>query len=122
MQPATTASDRITELAGIISANTAVVSEYLSSHHLASLSNDEDAPSKPQIPAHEVQVIEAQDAVVAATQELGLLMKGPTEGLLGMSVRLSLSSDKILLSCKRDGIVWEGAATEEETSQPADSQ
>lgn len=85
MQPTNTTT-RVNELAAIISANTAIVSDYLSSHDLPPLTNNEDAPAKPQIPAHETAVIEAQDAAIAATQELGLLMKGPTEGLLGMSV------------------------------------
>lgn len=79
-------TSRIAELAAIISDKTDIVDEYFKSHQLPPLSFAPDAPAKVQIPPHETDVIAAQDAVIASTQELHDLMKGPTEMLLGLSV------------------------------------
>ena len=78
---------RISDLAATIAENTAVVDAYLTSHQLPTLSFDPDGPATVPIPAHEAGVIAAQDSVIASTQELHNLMKGPTELLMGLSVR-----------------------------------
>lgn len=88
-------SERITELAGVIAANTAIVSKWLADHGHAPLSNEEGSLSKPPIPEHATEVVQAQEAVVAATQELHMLMKGPSESLLGLCVSQTFPLCKI---------------------------
>ena len=77
---------RIAELATLISENTSIVDAYLKSHSLPTPSFNADGPLTIPIPAHERDVIQAQDMVIASTQELHNLMKGPTEMLLGIGV------------------------------------
>ena len=84
---------RIAELASLISENTSVVDAYLKSHHLPTPSFNADGPLTIPIPAHEKEIIRAQDIVVASTQELHNLMKGPTEMLMGIGV----SDDELLI-------------------------
>lgn len=85
-----TKSTRISELAAIISEQTARVDDYLKSQNLPTLSFDVDAPAKVPIPTHETDIVAAQAKVIACTQELHDLMKGPTELLLGASVTMHL--------------------------------
>ena len=82
-------NSRIAELAAIISDKTNIVDGYFKTHRLPPLSFEPDAPAKVPIPPHEIEVIAAQDAVIASTQELHDLMKGPTEMLMGLSVSAS---------------------------------
>ena len=77
---------RITELATLISENTSIVDTYLKSHRLPTPSFNADGPLTIPIPAHEKDVVHAQDMVIASTQELHNLMKGPTEMLVGIGV------------------------------------
>ena len=85
-----TKSTRISELAATIAKHTAIVDDYLKSHDLPTLSFDVNGPPKIPIPDHETDIIAAQAKVVASTQELHDLMKGPTEVLLGASVTTHL--------------------------------
>ena len=78
----------IVELATIITDNTRIVDEYLKSKKLPTLSFDVDTPATIPIPPHEVDVLAAQDKVISTTQELHNLIKGPTEMLMGIAVRL----------------------------------
>ena len=84
MQPS---SSRISELSSIIAKETAIVDGFFSSTNLPALSFEQDGPVKVPIPAHETDVLAAQEKVIASTQELHDLMKGPTEMLMGISVR-----------------------------------
>lgn len=77
---------RIAELAALIGENTSIVDTYLKSHHLPTPSFDADGPLTVPIPAQEKDIIQAQDIVIACTQELHNLMKGPTEMLMGIGV------------------------------------
>lgn len=77
---------RIAELAAIISDKTAVVQGYIESNQLPALSFQPNGPATVAIPLEETEVIAAQDAVIASTQELHDLMKGATEMLMGLSV------------------------------------
>ena len=79
-------TSRIMELAKLVTDNTAIVDEYLRSHDLPSPSFNPDGPLTIPIPAHEEAVVRAQDTVVACSQELHNLMKGPTEMLMGIGV------------------------------------
>ena len=77
---------RIAELATLINENTSIVDAYLKSHHLPTPSFNADGPLTIPIPTHEKDVIHAQDMVIASTQELHNLMKGPAEMLMGIGV------------------------------------
>lgn len=77
---------RIAELATLISENTSIVDTYLKSHSLPTPSFNADGPLTVPIPAQEKDIIQAQDIVIASTQELHNLMKGPTEMLMGIGV------------------------------------
>ena len=79
-------ASRISYLADVIAKQTAIVDAYLTAHGLPALSFEPDGPAKPLIPAHETEIVAAQDKVIASTQELHDLMKGPTEMLMGISV------------------------------------
>lgn len=79
---------RIAELATLISENTSIVVTYLKSHNLPTPSFNADGPLPMPIPAHEREINQAQDIVIASTQELHNLMKGPTEMLLGIGVNI----------------------------------
>ncbi|KAH7123164.1 O-methyltransferase-like protein [Dactylonectria macrodidyma] len=74
---------RIVELADIIATKTRTVSDYLQSHNLSTPSFDANAPLTGPIPESETTIIEAQYQVVACTEELNELMRGPTEALWG---------------------------------------
>ena len=91
-----TGNTRISELAAIIADQTAIVDDYLKCQNLPTLSFDVNGPAKVPIPNHEIDIIAAQAKVIASTQELHDLMKGPTELLLGASVTLHQRS---ILSC-----------------------
>ena len=88
---------RIAELSAIIAENTAIVDDYLQSHSLPSPSFDVDGPRVSQIPLSEIEIIAAQDKVIASTQELHNLMKGPTETLLGIAVSTPCSISGTIL-------------------------
>lgn len=77
---------RIAELSALIAKNTSIVDAYLNSHYLPTPSFNVDGPLTIPIPAHEKDIIYAQDTVIASTQELHNLMKGPTEMLMGIGV------------------------------------
>ena len=79
-------NSRISQLAAIIAEKTAVVNEYLNSHHLPTPSFDANGPDTIPIPPDEKEIVAAQDAVIASTLELHNLMKGPTEMIWGISV------------------------------------
>lgn len=80
-------TDRITELAAIISQNTERISNYLNGHDLPPLSFAADAP--PGLP----EVLgSARAAVVEAADELTLLVQGPKEALLSEGVRFPFSA------------------------------
>ena len=74
------------ELATLINENTSIVDTYLKSHHLPTPSFNADGPLTIPVPTHEKDVIHAQDMVIASTQELHNLMKGPAEMLMGIGV------------------------------------
>ena len=77
---------KIAELSRLIAENTSIVDEYLTAHALPIPSFDADGPLTVPIPAHEKAIIAAQDVVIASTQELHNLMKGPTEMLMGIGL------------------------------------
>ena len=80
---------KIAELSRLIAENTSIVDEYLTAHALPTPSFDADGPLTVPIPAHEKAIIAAQDVVIASTQELHNLMKGPTEMLMGIGVSVT---------------------------------
>lgn len=81
-------TDRITELAAIISQNTERISTYLNAHDLPPLSFAADAP--PGLP----EVLgSARAAVVEAADELKLLVQGPKEALQSEGVRFPFFRD-----------------------------
>ena len=86
---------RIAELATLIADNTATVDSYLKTHNLPTPSFDPNGPLTIPIAAHETEIVKAQDTVVASTQELHNLIKGPTEMLMGLGVSLGRASDHI---------------------------
>ncbi|KAI9873469.1 MAG: hypothetical protein M1830_000374 [Pleopsidium flavum] len=75
------ASARISELASIISRNTAKVNDYLSSRNLPAPAFDVDAPSTSLIPPEAEEVEAARAAVIDATTKLHDLMLGPRDFL-----------------------------------------
>lgn len=77
---------RIAELATVITEKTSIVDAYLKRNNLPTPSFDVDGPLTIAIPAYETDIIDAQDIVIASTQELHNLMKGPTEMLMGIGV------------------------------------
>ncbi len=85
-------TSRITELAATIAENTAIVDQYLTANSLPTPTFDVDGPPAVPIPHHETHVLAAQDAVIACTQELHNLMKGPTEMLMGIGVSFPTST------------------------------
>lgn len=81
-------TDRVTELAAIVSRNTERISSYLGQNNLASPSFDIDAPLDwPEV------LRSARKAVVEATEELKSLMQGPKEAI--KSELVSASSDSL---------------------------
>ena len=88
---------RISQLASIIAEKTAIVDEYLASNNHASPSFDINAPAKLPIPPDQTEIVAAQDAVIASSQELHDLVKGPSEVLMSLSVRsLPLSLRRLI--------------------------
>ena len=79
----------ISELAAIIADNTAIVNGYLNANNLPTPSFEVDGPAVIPIPSHEASILAAQENVIASTQELHNLMKGPTEMLMGIGVSLN---------------------------------
>lgn len=71
----------IAELAAIIADNTKIVDDYLKSNGLSAPSFDVDGPIVLSIPAAETEVIKARQTVIASTEELNKLMKGPVDTL-----------------------------------------
>jgi hypothetical protein len=72
---------RIAELADIIAIKTRVVDDYLRSQGLPAPSFETNGPLTIPVPTSEREILEAQYQVIACTQELNDLMKGPTEVL-----------------------------------------
>lgn len=70
---------RIAKLASIIATKTKVVDDYLQSHAATSPSFTVDGPLTLAIPASEPEIIEAQYEVIACTEELNHLLKGPAQ-------------------------------------------
>ena len=77
---------KIVELASLISKNTSIVDAYLKSNQLPSPTFETDGPLKMPIPPHEKEIAKAQDIVIASTQELHNLMKGPDNLLMDIGV------------------------------------
>ena len=77
---------RISQLAETIATNTAIVDAYLKEHGLPTPSFSADGPASLAI--QDDAVAAAQERVIASTQELHFLMKGPAESLLGIAVSL----------------------------------
>lgn len=76
-------STRISELAAIISSNTAIVDTYLKTNHIPSPSFDKDAPIQNLgIPKEAIEIDDARRNALAASQELQDLLQGPTACLL----------------------------------------
>jgi hypothetical protein len=71
-------STRITELAAIISSNTAKVNTYLKSNNIPSPSFNIDAPLNLGIPKEATEIDNARRLALAATIELQDLLQGPT--------------------------------------------
>jgi len=80
------ASCSISELATIISTNTAKVNDYLSAHGHMLPSFHVDAPSKSNIPSDAPEIKAARVAVIDATLMLRDLMLGPKEYLMSFTV------------------------------------
>ncbi|KAG9235754.1 O-methyltransferase-domain-containing protein [Amylocarpus encephaloides] len=76
---------KISELAEVISSNTAIVDRYFISNNLPTPSFEVDGPSTIIFPPHEKDVAAAYSQVLSATLELHTLMKGPTDMLLRMA-------------------------------------
>lgn len=83
-----TVTTKIAGLAALIAENTKTIDEYLRSHNLPSPSFDADGPATLLVPEAETEVIRARQQVVASTEELNKLMKGPTEMLFSTFVSL----------------------------------
>lgn len=81
-------TNRIVELANIISKNTEVVDSYLVSQTLPTPSFDAECPER-LLFGHGEQIDGARQAVVDATDELQALMLGPTGLLSSLFVRMS---------------------------------
>lgn len=79
---------RIAQLANIIAIKTKIVDDYLQSHAVASPSFKADGPLALAIPLSETEIIKAQYEVIACTEELNQLMKGPAEVIRGRFVSL----------------------------------
>ncbi|THV55936.1 hypothetical protein BGAL_0002g00920 [Botrytis galanthina] len=76
------AQPTITELAAIISANTAKIDNYLSSQGLKSPSFDVDAPTEPLVPSDAPELVAARSELIDATLMLHDLILGPKEYLM----------------------------------------
>ncbi|KAL9564973.1 hypothetical protein ACKAV7_010887 [Fusarium commune] len=72
---------RIAELADIIASKTKVVDDYLQSHSLSTPSFNINGPLTLPIPDSAMDITKAQYEVIACTEELNELMKGPSEVL-----------------------------------------
>lgn len=76
----------ITELAAAIARNTQIVNDYFKANNIPTPSFDVDGPATVTIPPHEKEVAAAHAQVIADTQALHNLMKGPTEMVMGIAV------------------------------------
>ena len=85
------ASSSITDLAEVISTNTAIINNYLNSHKLDLPSFDVDAPGTSLIPNDAPEVEAARNAVIDATLKLHDLILGPKEYLMNFTVSSSPS-------------------------------
>ncbi|CAG8952635.1 hypothetical protein HYFRA_00009742 [Hymenoscyphus fraxineus] len=85
----------ITELASIISDNTAIVNDYITAQGLEQPSFDVDAPNSSVIPLDATEIQAARGAVIDATLMLRDLVLGPKEHLLGFSHNCLLSMQAI---------------------------
>jgi hypothetical protein len=81
---------RIAELADIIVSETKVIDDYLQSHDLSTPSFDINGPLTLPIPDSATDITKAQYEVIACTEELNELMKGPSEVLWARFVSLCL--------------------------------
>ncbi len=77
-------SERMSQLAGIISSNTKRVEKYLSDNGLPLPSIGINGPS--QIPIEDGDVAAARSTVMGAIQELKCLMLGPIATLMSIEV------------------------------------
>lgn len=82
------ATETIEELALVISKNTTIVEQYLSSNNLPHPSFGVGAPSGSLIPADAADIEVARLAVIEATSKLRNLMLGPREFLQSFAVPL----------------------------------
>ncbi|KAF2147765.1 O-methyltransferase [Myriangium duriaei CBS 260.36] len=73
------AEPRIVTLSATIARQTAVIVDYCQRNNIPTPSFDLDAPPTVDIAPGEHAVLEAKDSIIAATRELGQLMKGPAE-------------------------------------------
>jgi hypothetical protein len=76
----------ITDLARAIAINTQIVHVYFVANNMPLPSFDVNGPLAISIPPHEKEVAAAHAQVIADTQALHNLMKGPTEMVMGIVV------------------------------------
>ncbi|KAM7201231.1 S-adenosyl-L-methionine-dependent methyltransferase [Naviculisporaceae sp. PSN 640] len=72
----------IVQLANRISANTAIVDEYLRANNLPPLTFDVDGPIDNWIPDGETEIAAARDAIIDDTEELGRIVTGPRDHIM----------------------------------------
>ncbi|KAF4633506.1 hypothetical protein G7Y89_g4613 [Cudoniella acicularis] len=84
------------ELATIISVNTAKITEYLTSRGLAAPSFHVDAPNRSLIPSDAPEIETARSAVIDATLQLRDLLLGPKEYLMSFTHDWLLSMQAIV--------------------------
>lgn len=85
---ATMSSSSISELAGRIATNTALVNDFYTQNGLPTPSFDQSSPLKPVIsPSTAPEIEAARQAVIYDCQELRILMQGPAQYLASLSVR-----------------------------------
>jgi hypothetical protein len=77
---------RIAELAIAIAENTKILDDYLQSHGLPSPTFAVDGPMALPIPESEEAIIQAKFRVIADTEELNKLVKGPMDVLMSTAV------------------------------------
>lgn len=94
------ATETIKDLALMISKNTAIVEQYLSSNNLPYPSFGVDAPNGSLVPRDAADIEAARLAVIEATSKLRNLMLGPREFLQSFAVHLSIIVCLVL--CRRD--------------------
>ncbi|KAK4216229.1 S-adenosyl-L-methionine-dependent methyltransferase [Rhypophila decipiens] len=83
-------TSHIVELANRISANTAIIDNYLETHNLPPLSFNVDGPTNDWIHDAQPEMAAARDAVIDDTEELGRLVTGPRDHIMNSTLhRLS---------------------------------